>query len=174
MDKDTKMELTNELKARFEMLYYGQRVSMLHKPEGRYSDEIFKAPQILTGPNQSEYLSLRPLSSITEEEAIELALINKIALEDIDEETPVLRTYKNKHIVVQYWREMNTQEGMDSDIYPFSVTNTNGTFGCYDHWGCCVDPIRSIDYLRSKSFLIDAFGIPSEQWVEWGVVKLKS
>lgn len=29
-----KYELTNELKVRFEMLYYGQRVSMLHKPHG--------------------------------------------------------------------------------------------------------------------------------------------
>lgn len=141
------MELTNELKERFEMLYYGQMVSMLHKPEGRYSDEIFKAPQILTGPNQSEYLSLRPISSITQEEATEMAHV--VFPEAFNAGLERLRL----NDIITY---LEGKQPIDSE-----EDTVNHMF----HLG---------DWLRSKGFALPFMGIPVDQWVEWGVVKLKS
>lgn len=161
------MELTNELKARFEMLYYGQRVSMLHKPEGRYSDEVFKAPQILTGPNQSEYLSLRPLSSITEEEAIEVA--KKLS--------PTTFVLNRRWIVRRHdLGGFTVEQGLN--YHSFDIED-DGELEMWDNYHSKMavsgeNMLSAYDYLRSKRFLLPFMGIPSEQWVEWGVVKLKT
>lgn len=122
------MELTNELKARFFALYLGQKV--FYKV---ISQEIISVVKPVDLCYVKGWVFLRPLSSITEEEALELA--------DIDFEHPPNEPkvkWVNEYIehIIEYR--------------------------------------NSSDYLRSKGFALPFMGIEVEQWVDLGVVKLKT
>jgi hypothetical protein len=113
------MELTNELKERFISLYWLQKVAVRHDGHGYKVGIHFD-------PADIEYLELRPLSSITEEEA-----------KDYFEQNGKRPKY---------------------DMREFLTGHT----------------CDQADWLRKKGIAIKYDGIPVKQWVEWGVVKLKT
>lgn len=123
------MELTNELKARFKAQYWGQNVGKKHGRTATW--------EVLFGTISTiDYIELRPLSSITEEEIIEI-------MKEIE-----VSQNRAKTIVEQIdWKYASFRNA----VYPWLI-----------------------DYLRCKSFAIPFMGIPVSQWVEWGVVKLKT
>lgn len=108
------MELTNELKARFFALYWGQKVMFA-------PNNINHHFHVCNGLDlQEDWCALlRPLSSMTEEEAKEL------------------KTMK-------------------------------------DHFCGLEMGSKRVDYVRSLGIALPFMGIPVDQWVEWGVVKLKT
>jgi hypothetical protein len=79
-------------------------------------------------------LELRPLSSITEEEAKEFC------------------NYSGYEVFKHYFFYLTLRDFSTSTLLVGEL----------------------IDWSRSKGFLLPFMGIPSEQWVEWGVVKLKT
>lgn len=64
------MKLTNELKAKFFALYWGQRV-LNHKEVNR----LYRVVNLLELKNDVWEAHLKPLSAITDEDAIEVAII---------------------------------------------------------------------------------------------------
>lgn len=139
------MKLTNELKERFKALYWGQKVG---RSKGSYMKLAINKSNFLN----IDYLELRPLYSITEEEAKECALSGM--------------SPKEREASIKLFDFMCVDHAeCISDIF----TNKEPIEGGYVKY-----IIANIDYLRSKGFLLDAFGIKADKWVEWGVVKLKS
>lgn len=62
-------------------------------------------------------------------------------------------------------------EGFDRDAVIAALTGMESLKG-YDN--TLPQFFENLDYLRSKGFLMPFMGISPEQWVEWGVVKLKT
>lgn len=135
------MELTNELKARFFALYWGQDVAVIKPPEGIRNcwKEHFEETHTVSSLSEIELIRLRPISSITEEEKMGLFYF-------------CFPSHKDS-------KKVNMQEEINVLLNDPALKN--------------YEPKGYFDYLRAKSFLVDFMGIPSDQWIEWGVVKLK-
>lgn len=139
------MELTQELKERYFALYWGQDVS--------YVDGVERALCVGTETYiyRIDYLELRPISSITEEEAIQCAQagFNEEEIANSSKVFSALFVSLAEFVIDRFE----------------SVEETEG--------GYVKHTLASTDWLRSKGFAVDFMGISVDQWVEWGVVKLK-
>lgn len=141
------MELTNELKARFFALYWGQQVGKI-EPTKEYLGlcwvKHFDSLHPVISPSELSYLELRPLSSITEEEATEVA--NTVYPYVTDSERVDLDA------IVKYL----------TGIYPIdgSEDTTNNMF-------------HLCDYLRSKGFALPFMGISVDEMLKAEWIKLK-
>jgi hypothetical protein len=134
------MELTNELK--YFVLYWGQEVAVLEFQQGWNPEPVVTVDEIsISSDRKIDHLSLRPLSSITDEEAVKISRILDIGYSNDPDSTA---DYDKEGLI----------DLLSYDEYYSRTSYLN-------------------DYLRSIGIATDYLGIPVEQWVEWGVVKLK-
>lgn len=136
-----KAEINNENKARFFALYWGQNLLM---------DEELSQVEVC---NQIDFeweqwkLSLKPLSSISDEDAIEVAKIygtfydTKEDLEDVKD-----------HVILAL------------------IEDDEEAYNMWDHVGFQVMSYV-IDYLRSKGYALPWMGLSVEELVEAGWIK---
>lgn len=134
-----KVELTNELKARFFALYWGQRVwPNQFTVDGQMNSLSEEAMDAL-------FVELRPLSSITEEEAESLKEYKSFSFHTANKFVSMLPNYNLKEI------------------------KAHASKAIFLAYHSC----EGADTLRRLGFALPFMGIPVDQWIEWGVVKLK-
>lgn len=142
-------QITPEIKAKIFALYWGQEIMVWFYTGGEKAKSLCK----VAGNHMKSYyiergcLEVKPLSSITDEDAIEVAKL-------------------------MGWNRVlppNT-EGHPLDfsvsVYDFNwIKNKANDLSKY--------PIQVTDYLRSKGYALPAFGYSVDELVEAGVFKLK-
>lgn len=152
-----KIENTPEWKARFFALYWGHRVARVNPFIGKvfpsiflqyYDSDVNEAEEI----RNTSFLELRPLSDITDEEAIEYACIK-------DREYKGGRVERRGKAWVSVVRKLSKESNVSINI-PFQCTDiySNG---------------EQVDYLRSCGFALPYMGVLVGTLIEWGWVKLK-
>lgn len=143
------MENTLENKAKFFALYFGQRI-MKKNIEG-LENFITEPDGFLRSPSKETYLELKPLSSISDEDAIICAkLIYKY------DDTPSGKIASE--------RSHTAENGKDYVIE--SIQDNDGVFHS-------VVSFEVVDYLRSRGYALPFMGLPVEELVNRGWVKLK-
>lgn len=140
-----------EIREKIAMLYYGQ--SVLQK--GSYDCVTMDIPKRITMHNH--HLLLKPLSSITYEDALEVAeIIYRSKFGD-----------SQKRVVVEDGMVSVFHDGERTTIYPdFYVREISG------------DPTipmsgEAIDFLRSRSYATPCFGFTVEELEQAGIFKIK-
>lgn len=137
------MENTVNNKMAFFAQYWGQKVLHIRNSPIPFHLSSMKPSDIL----ESDYLSLKALSSISDEDAIEVAKIL----------TPEIETFGRVHEFKEDILEIFLgQIGFDDLSGEFLI---GGLFSAYDH-------------LRSKSYLLPFMGLSVETLVEYGWVRL--
>jgi hypothetical protein len=140
------MELTNELKARFFALYFGQEIA-----EEYTLNRLFKIGKHMNLEDINS-INLRPLSSIKEEEAKECGLSGL----DQEERKEALALFdampllNHKENIITIFENIEPIEG-----------------------GLVKYIIANIDYLRSKGFALPFMGISVDEMVKAGWIKLR-
>lgn len=156
------MENTLENKARFFAQYFGQEVYMIKSYDGsRFGYLRMKLESVLL-LEEHEYLELKPLSSISDEDAIDVFNIL------LDKDVNIKIDSRNK---TSLWLLVDG----DQDYYiVFELTG----FECY-----CGDIqikndynkiFKALDFLRSKGYALDWEGITIEEQIKRGWTKLKN
>jgi hypothetical protein len=157
------MENTIENKAKFFALYWGQEI-VVHNG---IINKRFKLNEI--GDETDYHLQLKPLSSISDEDVIEVAKIinpgsfftnKKWDVKHIPNEEASyieITSKRSAHRFEIYYDGYLHVKDEDTDNIPvMSLPNYLGAF----------------DYMRSKSIALPFMGISVEQMVEWGWIKL--
>lgn len=150
------IELNNENKAKFFALYFGQKV--LYDPS--YAVVAYDQTGIFTvsdctfdgvyiEPHVS--LILKPLSQITDEDAIEVAKLIENNHQGIIDDT------HRKGLI--HWGKVYAVQLMRSDTVRFNMR----VYNC----------IALVDYLRSKGYALSWNGLTVEQMVESNWIKLR-
>lgn len=147
-------EMTNELKAKFFAQYWGQKVLTSKNWETEGDPEYVCGPYF-DGNYEGHYLLLKPLSSITDEDAIEVAKIlypgYKGEWQVCDKGAALLKLRNNKGSMLIIWKDLSGQYGVN-DLDYYLLPNV-------------------VDYLRSKSYALPFMGISvnqltTAQWVK--------
>ena len=164
-----KTKLTPELKAKFFAQYWGQKVfkyEMLDKLRSKFlsldDDHL----------SDDDYLILKPLSSISDEDAIEVAKIS-----DVVPDEGLLVERRSRGSVFVYCKYNDTAHTNKPENL-FVIPANDLAFYCYSDSGKIynVDAERALDMfdlLRSKSYAIPFMGISVEEMIEAGWIKLK-
>ena len=147
------MENNLDNKARFFALYYGQKVLCIRKsnePKLYVGFDDFTPKEKL----QTDYLELKPLSSITDEDALPLA--KAFAPLEIIKEAKIDRS-----------RHHYTLIRVSRGNWPTSKYTTKSEY--LDH-----TPAYSVcsDYLRSKGYALPFMGLSVEKQIEYNWIKL--
>lgn len=157
-----KIELTLENKAKFFAQYWGQEVFKLQG-----LDKTYKVPylEIL----DEDHLLLKPLSSIIEENANELAKIINCHYSGITLKTEIhtKKQFGKDHTWcrVFYIHEDNQHIVYNIGDGGLSHNSGNAYFEQYAH---------ASDFLRSKGYALPWMGLLVEEIIEAGWIKLKS
>lgn len=137
------MENTLENKAKFFALYWGQNCAWMKRPhEIEYLEKV--SDYSITWIS---YLELKPISSISDEDAIEVYNIM----------IPLGKSAEKERIF--YGR---------SFIKDYDTTNETLEFA-----QSYLDIQRAIDFLRSRGYALPWIGLSVEQLIEYGWIKLK-
>lgn len=160
------MENNKEQKERFFALYYNQYVMKLPNVDGNH--RIFDR-WIQTQHNA--YIELKPIQSISDEDAIEVAKIinpgsfftnKKWDIKHIPNKEASYIEITSKRSAhrfeIDYDGFLHVKDEHTDNIPVMSLPNYLGAF----------------DYLRSKSIAIPFMGVDVETLVSWGWVKLKT
>jgi len=160
------MENTIENKAKFFALYWGQPI---FKYYGKHTTgEKFALDFKNFGALHNGFLELKPLSQITDEDAIELS---KIIAPDLfmsagnDNKHFIDRRFEPAWITVRHRRKIQSVD-IDFDGYT-CICNEEEEYlrNPYAHSG--------IDFLRSKGYALPWNGITVEKMIEYNWIKLK-
>jgi len=164
------MENTIENKGKFFALYWGQRVLMYPKDNlaGRSGGIDVVNWLISTEVSLNGFLELKPLSQISDEDAIELS---KIIAPDLfmsagnDNKHFIDRRFEPDWITVRHRRKIQSVD-IDFDGYT-CICNEEEEYlrNPYAHSG--------IDFLRSKCYALPWNGITVEKMIEYNWIKLK-
>jgi len=147
-----KTEITLENKAKLFAVYLGQKIILTGDyNRNLYNVQPYSLSLIIKG-NNSTSLKLKPLSEITDEDAIEVAMLCFAYKEGYYiTKTEILNDAKNEgHGLIK--------KIIDNKL-PLSIT-------AYAISGV-------IDFLRSKGYALPWMGLSVEQMVDFGWVKLK-
>ena len=138
------------LKARFFAQYFGQHVLYFTSDFLRKIDSL-----TLVGIENDDYLELKPLSHITDEDAIELMRLKIESKGVVDIETIEIenKTLDGYTFIVKY-------KNWDDERVGFVF---NGH----------TNPLSFYDYLRSKGYALPYMDLSVEDLVEYGWIKLK-
>lgn len=163
-----KIENTPENKARFEALYLNQRVWKSHNFE-KLPAEILTSDKL---GKQNTVLSLRSISSLTDEEATTLAkIINCYASNREIKTEPHSKIEFGKEVRwlrIFYWYK----DELDRDVQRILYNVSNGCIShpsgnCYfEGWA------HAADYLRSIGILIPWMDLSGEQIIDFGWAKI--
>ncbi len=142
------MDNTLENKAKFFALYWGQRVEMLIESYG------INATLWLVNPKDigiNSFLELKPLSSISDEDAIEVTKILKYKEDD----------YFVKNFGFEAFEYLKDEINESKHGFLGHVVNESSRV------------VAAADYLRSQGYAIPWNELSVEKLVEYGWVKLK-
>lgn len=146
-----KAEINNENKARFFALYWGQHVwCSRHYKHSEVDSDVFH-PIHLESPS---YLGLKPLSSISDEDAIDVARLTNIDFSN---------NYHRQHEFVEVFiNEVFIKE--DCWIHSNEIISTNDLSFC---------EIFAIEqFLRSRGYALPWMGLSVEEMIAAGWIKL--
>lgn len=144
-----KAEINNENRAKFFAQYWGQDVLTV----GNALCENLPENWIESSLNHTQYLQLKPLSEISDEDAIDVAKINT---------------------------SIHWNNGLTPNVWKNSFGHTivsNGT-GIIDKYGQTIISehylsYTQVDFLRSRGYLVPWMGLSCEEIIEAGWAKLK-
>lgn len=160
------MKPSNEEKARFFAQYWKQRVlcSVLHGGIVKVESYFLHKDNLQNG----DHLILKPLSSISDEDAIEVARMSVDTERNI---TGIKRTENSVSVkmtdTINVHQRYNVKLWMSGNI---EVRAKSGENWVYNHnW----NQISIFDYLRSKGYALPFNGHTVEEMIEWGWLKLK-
>lgn len=159
--------ITQEEKAKIFALYWAQPVYQISKSElpniYNVCDLSLRHPTVRDG-----HLLLTPLSSITDEDAIEVAKIMTFH----DGKGIIIERKKNGDIEMydRYNDEPHFVNTLFFVPYPFEIfsRNDNGNWFQYD----AERFIEITDFLRSRGYALPAFGHSVDELVQEGIFKL--
>ena len=147
--------ITQEFKERYALLYYGQNVLLVHTSEPILN--LNKRTFHYDFCWKSAKLRLRSLESITDEEAVEVARIERwdgeLTVKRLDSVVYVYGKYSDYHI------KIFTGIGF-VDTYADILESAGGVSVC------------TYDYLRSRSFALPYLGVAVEEMVKEGFVEI--
>ena len=145
------MKNTLENKEKFFALYWGQDILkiplIVGSPQRFLTSVVISHSEWIDRVNVG-HLELKPLSQITDEDAIEVADILKVKS---DEQIKIILGEKHNRI----------------DAVKRIINSENGTGVSTKRF------IEAIDFLRSKGYALPWMGISVEEQIEFGWVKLK-
>ena len=140
------MENTLKNKEKFFAQYWGPKICFTETCNGYY--KTFVEYCLIEGISKEDYLELKPISQISDEDAIEVfdILFSKIAN----------HKEKPKYFKIEYGSLWSKCVGKETfgQLFPASY-------------------IEMIDYLRSKGYALPFMGISVETLIYWGWLKLK-
>lgn len=148
-----KAEINFENKAKFFAMYWGQDIVSSESDWDWFKDQriFYKSEEIITSIHKENYfLSLIPLSQISDEDAIEVARIEN-AWELRDEHENIYFIKRGKSISRQIYEQLS--DG-------FSI------------WLSADKYLLTIDHLRSKGYALPWMGFSVEEMIEASWVKL--
>ncbi|MCE7039224.1 hypothetical protein [Dyadobacter sp. CY312] len=166
-----KPELTLELKAKFIALYFGQDV--WRNDNSLFCNSVVNGRRFTEGVDANDYLLLRPLSQISDEEAIEVAKIvckrhnRHYKTSEIDYQINKKRKFDIELIVKGHPRYIVQ---IDSDGVGF-VDYYLGGAGRINYY--TPGQFESTDYLRSIGIAIHFLGYSVDELESAGWIKLK-
>ena len=135
------MENTRDNKARFLLISYANNRNSIKHIHG--AGVVFSAIDIINNPDEF-FSELKPLSAISDEDAIEQVLFAKKIGENIS-----VRIYENDDrlglIELGKWRSIECLENL---------------------------PYQEIDFLRSKGYAVNWIDLTVDQQIEYGWIKL--
>jgi len=134
------MENTLENKAKFYSQYYGQYLLVCGDSHEKYTVKNFTETSL-----KEDYLKLTPLSMISDEDAIEVAKMCALPLDE---------TYKPFFDVLLNEKEFCNYLFMARPMSIYEAENI-------------------ISFLRSKGYALSFMGLSVEQQIEYGWIKLK-
>lgn len=158
-----KAEITPENRAKFFAQYWGQNVlsSDMYGDNGTIYSLTMKEDSF-----NDKWLSLKPLSSISDEDAIEVA---KIACPEL------FHTRKSGHYVDRSqidWISVKhdyNYKSVDIDIDGYVLVCDESDGSLYER---NPNMVHAIDYLRSKGYALPWMGLTAQEMVEAGWIKL--
>lgn len=160
-----KSEITPENKAKFFAQYWGQDVlsSDMYGDNGTIYSLTMKEDSC-----NDKWLLLKPLSSISDEDAIEVAKIACPELFHTRKSGHYIerREFENGWITVKH--DIN-YKSVDIDIDGYILVYNESDDGGYDR---NPNMVHAIDYLRSKGYALPWMGLTVEEMIEAGWVKL--
>ena len=148
------MENTLENKARFFAQYWGQKIICF--PHNKNAIRYDNPNKLLAGTfERNAYLELKPLSQISDEDAIELMRLKIESKGVVDIETIEIenKTLDGYTFIVKY-------KNWDDERVGFVF---NGH----------TNPLSFYDYLRSKGYALPWMDLSVEDLIKYGWVKLK-
>lgn len=163
---------TPELKAKFFAQYWGQHCvcNDEHEYAWRANITLDAAISIYSGDLSEWYAKLKPLSAITDEDAIEVAKI----LHPGNDQITILSRH-GVRILINIDSSHSTEYGLH-EILDFSQLDKLQTQSFIDteYWktSCDRNKLFVFDFLRSCGYALPFMGISVEQMVEWGWIKL--
>lgn len=166
------MKNTLENKAKFFAQYWGQKV-FEYKKSSHPQPVTIRSNTILYSKEESSHLVLKPLSSITDEDAIEvIKLCEGYVSEDLEFRIRYGESFASPKIWKQafYIHDGGGKEERTVTVANFSNTR-NGVDICNgnEYWRC---HIKALDYLRSKGYALPYMGLSVEKQIEYGWIKL--
>lgn len=161
------MENNKENKARFFSQYWEQDVGVeIERTEDYRSVVNEQSIKII------DYLALKPLSAISDEDAIEVANI----ILDLD----IVKRYKTpftvtRNFAITGWPYIKVHH--PKNRYSVIIDCALANFNIYEDDEAItmahdMKPCNVIDFLRSKGYAVPFMGASVEELVEWGWVKL--
>lgn len=160
-----KAEINNENKAKFFALYWGQDVlsSSMYGSGGTIYSLTMKE-----NSHKDKWLELKPLSSISDEDAIEVAKM-ALGFSKITQNITVTTT-TNREFGFSFWLNGDVEYMIDFQNFynPTLIALTRKTANNeYLH-----NATKISDYLRSKGYAIPWMGLSIEEMVKAGWIKL--
>jgi hypothetical protein len=167
-----KTQNTLENKARFFAQYWGQHVLY-------FSSDFLRKIDYLTivGIENDDYLELKPLSQITDEDAIEIVKLCFSFL-DTDFNNIEITNTANKHFGFSFictcvgglTDEFQLDFGTINTLYNPKIICLNRVTSSKEY---IVNILKMSDYLRTKGYALPWMDLSVEDLVEYGWVKLK-
>jgi hypothetical protein len=181
------MENTIENKARFFAQYWGQRILKGITQDLKLSGYRRVMSSNIDRGIMISYIELKPLSQITNEEAIEVAKIitNERDLEEYRfsiQEKGFENTHHSVKIILSEWncKHPSVMKWLKAYLIQIDTEDSDIICGIYADDGReledepAVNILHSYDFLRSKGYALPYLGISITEQIEFGWVKLKS
>lgn len=162
------MENTLENKAKLFALYYGQTV-LMHKHFNNDIPCTIMYSSFQDEALQWEYLELKPLSSISDEDAIEVAKIMTF------HDGKGLIIERKKHGEIEMYDRYNDEPHFLNTLFfvpdPFEIFSRDDNRNWFQYDAERI--LEVTDFLRSRGYALPWMGLSVEKLVNRGWVKLK-
>lgn len=166
------MENTLENKAKFFAQYWGQDVYTKESYNGEGGLQKIQPFHFSTGMIEDGYIELKPLSSISDEDAITIAMLlvnwqpSMSKLSKINIRSRQDGDHVWDELILEFTSSFNyTVRYRGGDWLGWINSNGRCEWTLFNH-------LKVYDYLRSKGYALPYMGLSVEQQIEYGWVKL--